>query len=643
VVSTHHVRAFLAEKGGLFLIVALCGVISACVTGEQGPIRVTAVKLTGVKAVSTSQVKSILATVQSSKLPWGTKRYFSRERFDADLKRIVAFYQDRGYPDAKVASFDVKLNNAQDAAAVTINIDEGQPIVVEQIEYLGFDVVSARGLVALKNRVPLKVGAPIDRALAQASRETVLDAVKDHGYPYAAIRLTERPGSTDRARILTMTATLGTLAKFGEVHVVGNKDVSDHIVERQLTFRPGDRFRLSQLQESQRHLYQLQTFQFANVETDTSEGQQPESVPIKVTLTEGKPQKVNFGLGYGSEEKARASIDWRHVNFLGGARTLQVESKYSSLTSGVKTSFRQPYLFGPRLDLLASGQFWHDNEPAFTLNTTGGRLTLERALARSAPVSQRAPLTTLSLTYTNEYEDYQVTDLALHTPSFYKNLIALGFDPLTGKGSGTLSSLDLDVHRSTADTTVNARQGYGLSGHFEQAGRVLGGTYEFFETILEARYYVPVGKSVVAIKARGGSIGTLTGDSNLAVPFFRRYFLGGASSLRGWGRYEVAPLDAGRPIGGHTMIESSAELRAPLWGNLSGVLFADVGNVWQNAWDFNVNDLRYDVGPGLRYATPIGPIRVDLGYQINPIPGLLVNGVPEPRRFRIHFSIGQAF
>jgi outer membrane translocation and assembly module TamA len=129
----------------------------------------------------------------------------------------------------------------------------------------------------------------------------------------------------------------------------------------------------------------------------------------------------------------------------------------------------------------------------------------------------------------------------------------------------------------------------------------------------------------------------------LKVPFFRRYFLGGATSLRGWGRFDVAPLDNGRPIGGHTMVESSAELRAPVWGNLSAVLFADGGNVWNNAWDFNLNDLRYDVGPGLRYMTPVGPIRVDLCFQLNPIPGLLIDGKPEPRRFRVHFSIGQAF
>jgi outer membrane translocation and assembly module TamA len=97
------------------------------------------------------------------------------------------------------------------------------------------------------------------------------------------------------------------------------------------------------------------------------------------------------------------------------------------------------------------------------------------------------------------------------------------------------------------------------------------------------------------------------------------------------------------PIGGHTMLESSAELRAPVWGNFSAVLFADAGNVWNNAWDFNLNDLRYDVGPGLRYLTPVGPLRLDFGYQLKQIPGLLIDGKPEAHRFRVHFSIGQAF
>jgi outer membrane translocation and assembly module TamA len=91
------------------------------------------------------------------------------------------------------------------------------------------------------------------------------------------------------------------------------------------------------------------------------------------------------------------------------------------------------------------------------------------------------------------------------------------------------------------------------------------------------------------------------------------------------------------------MIDGSAELRVPLWGKFGAVAFFDYGNVWSSVSDMDVSDLRRAVGPGLRYTTPIGPMRFDVGYQLNPIDGLLVNGEPQKRRFRLHFSIGQAF
>ena len=625
------------------LLFTLSAGLAGCIEGEQSAVRVTSVKFTGVQAVEPGQLEDVLATVQSSKLPWGTKHYFTRQQFEADLKRIVAFYRDRGFPDAKVQSFDVKLNDKQDAVDVTLNIEEGEPIVVEAIEYEGLEVLPPGELQELKNRLPLKPDAPLDRALAQASREATLDEIKDHGYPYASVRITERPGSHERARVLTVAATPGTLARYGAIEVQGNTSVSDNVVVRQLTFRPNRRFRLSQIQESQRRLYSLETFQFANIEPVIVEGEQPEIVPVKVTVTEGKHRKVNFGLGYGSEEKGRASIDWRHVNFFGGARTLQLEGGYSALSKGGRANFRQPYFFGPRYNLLATAQSWHRNEPAYTLTTRGGRVAVERTFARRGPLSQRQGTTSLSLSYTNEFQSYQVAEFALRDPTAHDLLISLGLDPLNGTARGRLSSIDLDVHRSTADSTVNARRGYILDAHFERAGSFLQGDFDFAETILEGRYYLALGdRAVIAVKARGGSIGTPRGE-NLRVPFFRRYFLGGATSLRGWGRFQVSPLHNGLTTGGHTMFESSAELRAPVWGNLSAVLFADAGNVWNNAWAFDFGDMRYDVGPGLRYLTPIGPIRVDLGYQLNPIEGLLIEGKPQSRRFRFHFSIGQAF
>lgn len=127
---------------GCALAVALCWCAAAggCID-EQQTIRVAHLKLTGVKAVNKGQLKSVLATVQSSKWPWGDKHYFTRPQFDADLKRIVAFYRDRGYPDAKVASFDVKLNQKQDAVDLSVNIEEGQPILVERLDIIGLEAV----------------------------------------------------------------------------------------------------------------------------------------------------------------------------------------------------------------------------------------------------------------------------------------------------------------------------------------------------------------------------------------------------------------------------------------------------------------------------------------------------------------------
>jgi outer membrane protein assembly factor BamA len=367
-----------------------------------------------------------------------------------------------------------------------------------------------------------------------------------------------------------------------------------------------------------------------------------------VTVTEGKHRRVNFSLGYGSEERARAEADWRHVNFFGGARTAGVRGRYSALDRGVRLNFQEPYFLTPRLSFTAQGQYWYSDEPAYRLENLGGRLTLNRQFGRAGRAGRGAPRTnTLGFTYANEWEEYAISNEALEDPRFRDDLIASGLDPRTGTGRGQRSSISLDAGRNTTDNILDARRGYFASVHLEQAGAWLGGSYDYYEATAEGRYYLALGSTaVVALRARGGSIDALRGAPDLegAVPFYKRYFLGGATNLRGWGRFEVAPLSgAGLPIGGHAFLNFSTEVRFPVWSRIGGVIFLDGGNVWADPWRMNVADLRYNVGPGLRYSTPIGPIRADVGYQLNPIPGLVVGGEPERRRFRFHFSIGHAF
>ena len=630
-------RAFLVT-------ILLCGVI-AC--KEDTGVKVKSFKFTGNKAVTTDQLKRVLATAASSKLPWGTKRYFSREQFEADLKRIVAFYTDRGYPEARVTSFDAQLNQDQTSVDLTVNISEGEPVRVERIAFEGFEALPEDHRASLDTRLPLKAGQPIDRALLQASREAALDELRDHGHPYASVRVTEETGAGERQRVITLRADPGPVARHGEIQISGNASVSEKVIRRQLSFKPGDLFRQSRLQESQRRLYSLELFDFANIEP-IGEETKPEIVATRVTVTKSDHKKVTFGVGYGTEEKARAQIDWRHVNAFGGAQTVGILGRYSGLDRGVRVTYREPYIFSPLWSLGVNGQLWHTDEPAFTLDTTGGRVTLTREFARGggAVLMGAKPRMALSFTYANEREESEISDEALNDLTFRDELIALGLDPRTGESSGQRSVLSADFTRNTTDNLLDAKRGYVATVHVEQAGGFLGGTYDYREATAEGRLYQRLGNfAVFAVQARAGTI-EASGDPDVRVPFFKRYFLGGATTLRGWGRYEVAPLSgSGLPIGGTKFSNFSAELRAPVWGNLTGVAFLDGGIVWADRSSDVRNDTgwRYDVGPGLRYRTPIGPIRVDLGYQLNPIPGLLVNGEPEKRRFRFHFSIGQAF
>jgi outer membrane protein insertion porin family len=639
-----------------FTAACLCLLALSFVSGckQEGGVRVKSLKFEGLQAVKPAQLKSVLATVASSKIPWGEKRYFSREQFEADLKRIAAFYRDRGFPDARVVSFDAKLNPDQSAVDIVVRISEGEPIRAERVELVGFEVVQQNyRRQILETRLPLVAGAPLDRALLQATRETSLDQLKESGYPYASVRVAERPGSNERSRVIVLTAEPGTLARFGPISVTGNSSVSEGVVRKQLSFRPGEVYRHSRMLESQRRLYSLEVFDFANVEAVRSEGEQPVEIPIRVTLKEGKHRKMNVGAGYGSEERARVQADWRHVNFFGGARTAGFLGRYSSLDRGVKLNFTQPSIFSPRYSLTLAGQYWHNDEPAFKLDDVGGRITLTRLFGRRGGFGVRRPTTTLAVTYANEWEDSEISPEILSDPTQWDELIALGLDPTgNGKTTGQRSSISFDAGHNTTGNILDARRGFAVSLHLEQAGRWLKGDYDYYEVTGEGRYFrTIVADAVLAVRGRVGGIDPIArpftgGDLTafeIGVPFYKRYFLGGATNLRGWGRFEVSPLSDGQPIGGHTVLDFSTELRVPVWKSLGAVFFLDGGNVWEKPWDFNLHDLRYDIGPGLRYNTRIGPIRADFGYQLNPIPGLVVNGDTTPRRFRFHFSIGQAF
>jgi outer membrane protein insertion porin family/translocation and assembly module TamA len=618
-------------SGSVLIIVVLGTFFTAC--REDGMIQVTGLSFQGVEQVDKGAIANALQTKKGSWIPWGRKRFFNRQAFEADLKRIDTFYRDRGFPDARVQSFDVKLNDAQDKVDITLVIYEGEPVRVAAIELNGFDVLTPADLQTLRETLPLQPEQPLDRQLAIASRDRAANLLREQGYPYAEVSLADED-VTPLRRTIVMDATPGILARFGPIDIRGEMSVDEGVIRQQLLFKTGDRFTRSRMRDSQRRLYGLELFEFVNVDSLEEPVAQPEEVAVRITVAEGKHQKVTTGIGYGTEEQARARIRWDHVNFLGNARHAGFEGKWSSLDRGVRVDFREPYFLTTGLSLNFDGQAWQASEPVYDSTQLGGRITLRHQL------TQR---TIWSAAFINEYQKTTIDPEALEDFTIRDELIALGLDP-RGQSKGTLAAVAFDVARNTTANVLDARQGYVINGHLEQAGKWLSGTFNYWSASAEARYYLPIaGQFVVASRLRAGVISP-SGDNEANVPFYKRYFLGGSSSIRGWGRFEVSPLSGfGFPLGGFSTLDGSSEVRFPVWGKLGGVAFVDYGNVWSGPWDLNVKDLRYAVGPGLRYVTPIGPIRFDVGYQLNPIDGLLVNGAPQNRPLRIHFSIGQAF
>jgi outer membrane protein insertion porin family len=608
--------------------------ISVAGCREEGDVQISGLTFNGVEQVDKAALADALQTKKGSWIPWGRKRYFDRRAFEADLKRIEAFYRDRGFPDARVRSFDVRLNDTQDKVDVTLDIVEGEPIVVTAIELRGFDVLSEDQQQTLRETLPLQAERPLDRQLANASRERALNVLRDEGYPYAQVTMSDQE-TAPRQHRLVIAATPGVLAYFGIIDVHGPESVGENVIRRQLTFEPGDRFTRRAMRESQRKLYALELFEFANITSLEEPVLMSEEVPVRVQVAEGKHRKVQSGIGYGTEEHARARLRWEHLNVFGGAQKFGVEGKWSSLDRGVRLDYREPFFLAQHYSLNFDGQAWQAAEPVYASNQLGGRVTLRRQATQQQ-------FWTVSLT--NEYQRTVIEPEALEDFTIRDELIALGLDPTDGESTGTLTAIAFDFNRNTTNNILDATRGYLVTAGVEKANRWLRGTYDFWAIRAEARHYQPVAdRLVVATRLRLGSIAPQD-DLGDNVPFYRRYFLGGAASVRGWGRYEVSPLSGfGFPIGGLSMLEGSAELRVPLMGKFGAVAFADFGNVWYEPWSVDPSDLRYAVGPGIRYMTPIGPARFDVGYQLNPIEGLLVNGEPEKRRFRLHFSIGQAF
>jgi outer membrane protein insertion porin family len=605
---------------------------------EAGDVRVMSLSFDGVHAFDEGQLKRVLATRQSGWLPWSPKQYFDRREFDDDLKRIVAFYSDRGFPDARVDGVDVTFNEKKDGVSLRIRVQEGEPVIVEHVRFEGFQDLPPRA----RNRLlaaPLKAGGRRDRDVVRATRDQVGRLFRNNGYPLVVIEATERPGASERSVIVSYFADPGPAMTFGPTSVAGTEKLSESVVRREVAFKPGQTYDERLVLQTQRRLTGLELLEFATVtpRLDAPEGQ---SVPVRVTVAEGPPRRLRLGLGYGSEELARVSGSWQHLNFFGGGKQLSADAKWSSIDRGVHLGLLAPYVKRPGLSLSITTEAWSSEQLTYDQQTYGGRVTLAYRFDR--PGRTREPVHyRVSGGPVHNFLKYGIAPDSLDDQSRRLERIALGLDPDTGRGSGTVGSVEVDFDRTAIDAPANPRRGTKTALHFEMASEGLAGTYRFTEMAADIRGFMPAGRYVVASRLR---VAGIRASSPASMPFSRRYFLGGSTSLRGWGRFEVSPLDLdGLPVGGTALLETSTELRIPVRGAIGTVLFVDGGYVWNDPANFDLRDLKWNTGVGVRILSPVGAIGADFGWQLTPIDGLVVNGVLAERRWRLHFNIGHSF
>jgi outer membrane protein insertion porin family/translocation and assembly module TamA len=625
------------KPGALGVLALLAVAVAGC--HPTGDVQVKSIDFTGVDAFPVGDLKSVLATRESGRFPWSPKHYFDQKAFDADLQRIHAYYADRGYPSQRVTNVEVTLNETKTEVRLRIDVDEGQPVVVDTVRFEGFDVLPDDVRRQLET-VPLRSGAPRDRTFVRVTRDLAAGLFHDNGYPFGFVDTGERPGQTANSVIVTFRGDAGEPMQFGDAAVDGLNAVNPAVVRHGLAFKPGDTFRQSLVTRTQRRLSAIEVFDLATVSPRFDEAANGR-VPLHITVAEGKPRRIRFGVGYGTEERARGSVNWEHLNVMGGARRFEAEARASYLDQRLRLSFVEPYLMRPGWSLNLSALAERTQQLTYDARSYGATATVNYHLERGGSPAREPVRYDVDFGYRHEFLSFGIRPEFLGDLSQRDERIALGLDPETGRGSGTLAALRFDVQRASVDDVLQPRRGTVASLHLEHAAPWLAGTYEFTEVLIDGRAYLPVGRWVIANRAM---FGVVSAEDSSKVPFSKRYFLGGATSLRGWGRYQVSPLDEeGLPIGGRTLVEFSSELRFPITGKLSGAFFVDAGSVGGSDWNVEGLRVRANVGPALSYQTPIGPVRADIGFQLTPIEGLVVNGRPEARNWRLHVSIGHPF
>jgi outer membrane protein insertion porin family len=575
--------------------------------------RVDRIEFSGNKVLITDELSDVIATKTRPWYRfWEDRPVFDPVTFGNDLERLRRFYESRGYYGTTV-TYDLTVDNERGFITAKIEVSEGPPVLISDIDVEVATTAADKKAPPFPKELPVKRGEIFREAEYQQAEQLLRGVFLENGYAHVK---TERKAEVDlderRVRIL-YTVYPGPIAVFGKTEVKGTDTVDPSIVTRELVYEAGETFRQSKVVETREKILALDLFGSVRVEPVETPGA-PTVVPMEVEVAEKSFREIKLGLGYGTEDEFRTQLEWRHLNWLGGGRRLSISAKYSSIIAAGTINFVQPHFLSPRTQGIVNLSYDREEEETYV-----------RHVGRFAPRIDHRFIPTLSGFVGYRLEHDKLTEVS---PA-----IDLALGEIQRKG--ILSGPTIGVIWNTADNPLNPTKGEVISLVIDQAGAIWGGEFKFYKMTAEAKKYIDIGwKTIFASRLKLGLADAIGSDKNF--PLFERFFAGGEKSVRGYGRRRLGPLAANDdPLGGLSLIEGSLELRRPIWKEFNGAVFLDFGQVSRRSFDIPVDDLQFSAGFGVSYATPVGPLRLDIGFPFKPPRG--------DRSWQIHFSIGTYF
>lgn len=581
------------------------------------------IKFEGNKTFSSSQLSdytTLKGTSQFNELILRKKPFFfDNKTLQTDLIRIQKFYQTEGFLDANVTS-RLESNPVKNTVKIAIQVSEGEPILVGQIDYqltIKGDTTTGKSphhlLEKMKSAFNLKPEKRFRDVLLKTDQDLIQRRLSNEGYPYVQVRPDFRIDQANKIVDISFNIDTGYLSRFGEISVAQNVRTSGAVIRKQLAFKKGDIFKQNLIERSQLQVYQIGFFQSVTIKAMMSE-RENSAVPIQIFVREAPRLLIKVGYGYGIEENVRVYTDLLRMGFLGDARRMNLFVKHSGLEPyNVNLKFTQPAFIMPRTTLLLNSFLKRENEPGYELSRVGGTFTLQQQFSLK---------TNAYASYILEQDNLKISP---ETKIEILNNINLSYY--------NKSTIKLGLIRDTSGPIFSPHRGYFAAVDYTLSGLGFDSKFNFTKVLFEVRNYQRLNRTfVIASKIKAGVMKPIQGD--VFTPIEERYFSGGSLSVRGWNRSQLGPKNAENdPIGGNSLLEGSAEMRYSIWRIFSGVAFLDFGNVWNNAFDHTVSDLRYAAGLGVRIDTPIGPIRFDVAKPV----------WDEETGIKIHLSVGQAF